>query len=84
MEPRTCPHCMKSVAIDCGFHFDENLNMIHTECGKILFSTVADNDYAAANVARSRYDYRNYWDGKLGTKPHEYQQLTYQHPQANV
>jgi len=40
MGPRTCPHCRKYIPVEVGFHFDEDLNLIHTECEKIAFTVV--------------------------------------------
>jgi hypothetical protein len=41
---RICPHCGEPVPLDSGFHFDENLNLIHDECGRIMFSTTSNHD----------------------------------------
>ena len=38
MKPRTCPQCYFEIAIDKGFDFDENLNLV-CRCGKIAFQT---------------------------------------------
>jgi len=48
-KPRTCPHCKIEIPIDHDFHFDKDLNLIHNQCGKIVFSvnTVGDNKLLA-------------------------------------
>lgn len=39
-KPRTCPQCGSQIPIDHGFHFDENLNLVHEQCEKIAFSVL--------------------------------------------
>jgi len=50
MKPRTCPHCLVEIPFDYGFHFDENLNLIHDQCGKIVFSSTPMGDNAMTIV----------------------------------
>lgn len=40
--PRVCPHCKESIPVDEGFSFDEKLNLICGQCGKIAFATASD------------------------------------------
>ena len=50
---RVCPHCGETIPLDCGFHFDENLNLIHDKCGKIVFSATPAHDGVTTNYRRS-------------------------------
>lgn len=34
---RICPVCNKQIPIESNFHFDENLNLIHDDCGQIAY-----------------------------------------------
>ena len=44
MHHRRCPHCNESIPLNFGFHFDEDLNLIHDKCGKVAFSTTPVHD----------------------------------------
>jgi hypothetical protein len=51
-KPRLCPHCKKSIPIDRDFYFDDELNMIHTSCVKVVFAARADEE-------KKTYTYNN-------------------------
>lgn len=52
MKLRICPHCGETIPLDSGFHFDENLNLIHTACGKVVFSTTSARDGETTSYTR--------------------------------
>ncbi|RDJ35104.1 MAG: hypothetical protein DWQ19_09730 [Crenarchaeota archaeon] len=83
LKRRTCAHCGEPIPLNFGFHFDENLNMIHTKCGKIIFSTqtAKDNSTTSYYQTTTPYNpstapkqqlggYKNHWQkaDKLGAK----------------
>lgn len=46
MNPRNCPACKISIPIDHGYCFDDNLNLICSECNNVIFdaSSVESTD----------------------------------------
>ena len=65
MATRICQHCGNPISVDFGFHFDENLNLIHDKCEGVVFSTIASHDGLTSN---SRYSCRgqNFPVGRTG------------------
>lgn len=41
---RFCPHCLKEIPINQGFSFDDNLNLICENCGKVSFPTTLETE----------------------------------------
>lgn len=56
---RICSHCGEPIPLDSGFHFDENLNLIHDACDRIVFSTTGNHDGAANDFRRPHRGYNN-------------------------
>lgn len=42
--PRMCPHCHRNIPADKDFSFDENLNLICGNCGKVAYPTSPESE----------------------------------------
>ena len=47
---RFCPHCLKEIPINQGFSFDDELNLICENCGKVIFPTTTEKEREVFNL----------------------------------
>ena len=54
MQPRKCPHCDKTIAVDVNYSFDKDLNLVCGDCGKIAFGTDWKTNTDIDNAVRTK------------------------------
>lgn len=57
-KPRICPHCQVEIPPDGGFRFDDKLNLICGECGKIAFPTSEDTEQSVFARRQGGWDHK--------------------------
>lgn len=54
MQPRKCPQCGETIEDDANYSFDENLNLICGDCGKIAFPTDSKSNNEIDSALRQK------------------------------